>query len=770
MIRLREYLVRLLMTLAVMIGATQTGVLFACNPEPGPQHFMKIDPKPLPPSLTVGYFEVFNTLNGLPHNSIRSILAGVDFTLVGTDGGGLLVFQGGGWKSLTPTSKPVFPSLTVNALCRTAEGHILAGTPEGLVRVRYEDDTFLVEMMKIGQAPSTNILLLKPVGDKVLIGTDRGAGYLEGTAVTWLKPEPGAIITGVSAGIEAAGTTWFGSSVGLMKAQGEQLFLETSDQQQKHGWVQSLLALSKGYLIGGAKGLFMRDESEERCLMSDIWVSSLYLTAGMNELPGSIPDRRPDVEQLDRLAGLLAQHEKAGPSEALKTYNEQTSWFQNPANWNDPQWEKRCYEMYDKMMQIPELRPELIKIRLPLLKGLWIGTQEDGVLLWSNDGKQRHFTSSNSRLTSNRITAIDGLENGETWIGTQDAGLVRYRSHMFDPTQATQAVYSGKTTVLKLLGERLMVGTEREGLRVYDPVSLECLAHYQPSSVPNFHRRVSGVALDPKGALWVSGDRGVWRFDGSAWQGYDARHGLASDAVRLLEVDADGRVFAVCGSEGMLSEQLYQFDGSRFVGYGKQTVRSFLGMSGKDRSDGLGFLGLQNTYMRSFDLKTASVSLGLYDAENSSDVIDALLATPYYLLFGVSGGKLAIFDGEGFKPVSARGPGMLGRIVFLGRQPGDDLTIVGERQAVTFDGENFKPLPSTSAMGTTLKLLCAAYDDLSPSNIWVGYASGHSGGVALQQGAGWLPLSTPRPVERVAIFEPFVFMATAEGVSRRAKR
>ena len=47
-------------------------ILSACNPEPGPQHFPTLS---VPPArITTGYFSIYNGLNGLPCNDIRSIL------------------------------------------------------------------------------------------------------------------------------------------------------------------------------------------------------------------------------------------------------------------------------------------------------------------------------------------------------------------------------------------------------------------------------------------------------------------------------------------------------------------------------------------------------------------------------------------------------------------------------------------------------------------------------------------------------------------------
>ncbi|HNV72917.1 MAG TPA: hypothetical protein PKO06_24625, partial [Candidatus Ozemobacteraceae bacterium] len=116
------------------------------------------------------------------------------------------------------------------------------------------------------------------------------------------------------------------------------------------------------------------------------------------------------------------------------------------------------------------------------------------------------------------------------------------------------------------------------------------------------------------------------------------------------------------------------------------------------------------------------------------------------------------------------GPGRIGTPVFLGRQPGDDLTIVGESHGVTFDGEHFKPLPSMAPLGITAKLTCAVFDDLNPANLWVGFSAASEGGVALQQGAGWLSFPLPAAVRHVAVSEPFLFLATTREVVRRAKR
>ena len=114
-------------------------ILYACNPEPGPQHFFKVVAPTAPPIIKVGKFEVFNSLNGLPANEIRCLLLDGDRVLVGTDGKGLMILSNKESQAMNPGSSQPFPAKTVTTLNRSSEGTILAVTPEGLVEIRCRD-------------------------------------------------------------------------------------------------------------------------------------------------------------------------------------------------------------------------------------------------------------------------------------------------------------------------------------------------------------------------------------------------------------------------------------------------------------------------------------------------------------------------------------------------------------------------------------------------------------------------------------------------------
>jgi hypothetical protein len=73
----------------------------------------------------------------------------------------------------------------------------------------------------------------------------------------------------------------------------------------------------------------------------------------------------------------------------------------------------------------------------------WIGTARAGVFLLSPDGLDEihHFTVENSPLFSDNIVAIQILDNGEVFIGT-DKGILVYKSNATPPVETLDDVYA----------------------------------------------------------------------------------------------------------------------------------------------------------------------------------------------------------------------------------------------------------------------------------------------------------------------------------------
>ncbi|MBF0501757.1 MAG: hypothetical protein HQM09_16585 [Candidatus Riflebacteria bacterium] len=750
----------------------------ACDPEPGPQHF--VSPSIENPPLSTGYFEVHNTLNGLPCNQIRCLsTASEGPLLVGTDGGGLMVYENNSWLSFSPTSTPPFPAKTVSTVIEEAGNTWLAGTPDGLVRISHKNGWSFEKILLQGPL-SRNILFLSKDHEDLLAGTDNGAGAIGGNMEMPFRMADGMLVTGFSCGTPWKESQLFGGGQGVFRVQSESLFPLRPDNIDL-GWVQAFAKLGEILLIGGSKGLFRLDKTEAvTTALPDVWITALGAMPGLTDIPSDQPNHSLDVNEMKSFFDMAvaspslsgAVVESGEYKKIMDRIEAMLPWFNNPANYSSPDWPKKSNEYFELMEEVAKFAGKPVAA-VPLLKGVWIGMQEDGLILYSTDGQRRHFTRENSKLPSNRISAITTDDTGETWIGTTDAGLLRYCKYKLSDNKAQVTVWSGEVQVLKNVADRLFIGTKANGLLVFDPRTLEQKGSYSSLTHPGFHKRVTGLTLDPKGSLWVSGDAGVWRIDASGVKGFGVKDGLSSGTIEAIESDADGRIFAVgqpTNGKGFLSEQIMQFDGTHFISYSRDNVKAILELPPASAAQGLKGLGLRDTYVRNFDVKHASMSLALYEKPDVLVHANALLGITAYLLIGTREGQLAIFDGEGFKPLSKNGPGIFGPIIGLARRPNGDHLIIGEQGIVLFNGENYTKIPQlASPSGAIWQDLTA--DDLNTDLFWAAFRTegGKDGGVALYQNGGWQMFPHPTPVKKVAVADPYIFLAEPTKVIRRLK-
>lgn len=753
------------------------GIAWSCNPEPGPQHFIKpVMPVPTPPPITTGYFEVHNTLNGLPCNQIRCLrIVSPNLVLVGTDGGGLMVWENNSWTSFSPTSTPPFPARTVSAIVSNSADSWLAGTPEGLIRIQHESG-WTFETVPVEGPLSRNLLFLAKQGETLFAGSDNGAGVIRGASSSAFRNGEGMLTTGFSCGIFWKEALLFGGGQGVFQKQGDALF-PFRPEGKDFGWTQAFSVLGANLLIGGSKGLFRVQQTGVTPVLPDVWVTALGAWSGLTDIPTDQPDRSCDLKAMESLFASQGAMVGSSPiSESLRNNMSQLEamlpWFQNPANYSNPDWAARSagfFELSNKIYaELPGQATSSTPAVAPLLKGLWIGMQEDGVILYSTDGQRRHFRRENSKLPSDRVTAIAVDDSGETWIGTADAGILRYRKQVFSRDNASTTLWTGEAQLLKIVGDRLFIGTKMNGLLVFDPRTLQQVGSYNSAAPMGFHRCVTGLTLDSKGRLWVTGDAGVWCIDEAGAKGYGIKEGIPSTRLETIDSDADGRVFVAGGMTGGLSAQVAQFNGNRFISYTRDNVKGILGLSAASATQGLKGLGLLDTYMRNFDVKHSAVALALYEKPDMQLSVSALLGLSSYLLIGTREGQLAIFDGEGFKPLSSKGTGLLGPIVGLARLPNGDHVIAGQQKIVLFDGENYTKTPSHPSQNAALWQDLTT-DDLNPDIFWAAYQIDAKGGVALYQNGCWQVFPHDKPVKKVAVADPYIFLAEPAGVIRRLK-
>ncbi len=759
----------LLVVSLIMHGGFQHA--FSCDPEPGPHHFQKLEIKisPPPPPLLSGFFEVFSVSNGLPCDNIRALLCQGPVVFAGSDGGGLMMFRGGSWQAFNPSSNPPFPAGTVNSIVAgPEEGTVYAGTPAGVVRIKgFLEGQPLFELLPLSGTKSRNFLSLCQGKNALLAGSDCEGGRIAGNAFLPIPPAGESLFTGFGSVAIWKEAILFGTSLGLLQETGNSLVpLRFPDVEL--GWVQALFPATGTLYLGANSGCYRMDANASQPveLLPGIWTTSIAGTPGLATYdfpPGDESDllgfglRRAGLgsETMNQLASMGNNLEKQ-----IQDLEPLRLWLTNPANFQKPDFSQKGWYFLEKTGEILakafQVDNTFVNPLTALIKGLWIGTQNAGVVFFAEDGIRRNFTSENSKLPSNSVTAIACRESGETWIGTAQAGILRYRA--LEVPESRQ-VWAGAAKVLRAFGP-LFIGTSDQGLLVMNPTSFEIEGQYNPSTVKGFHRSVTAVEKDGLGRLWVGGDKGVWMLDDRGWHSFGMKEGLPSEKVQAMAA-RDTRVYAAVEGEGPICARVAYFNGISFVAYSAENLDAIFQMSPASASEALEALGLLNTYGRSFDVKNAPAGIAKYRNATSTRQITAMLDTPPYLLIGSNEGLLVIFDGENFKPLSDKGTGSLGGLAGFGRRGNGDLLLTGRDRILTFDGKKFTQIPNLpcSANPTSFSM-----DDMNPDAFWIGYESQSQGGIALFQGTSWKMLPQPKPVKAIAVSFPNVFFATPQGV------
>ena len=238
---------------------------------------------------------------------------------------------------------------------------------------------------------------------------------------------------------------------------------------------------------------------------------------------------------------------------------------------------------------------------------LWLGTEEglvrfDGVRFTVFD------RSNTPQLQSSVILALLTDREGNLWIGTRGAGLLRYRQGQFSAYTTRQGLSSD--AVLALCEDsqgKLWIGTDDGGLNSFS----EGRFQRYTTSDGLLSNAIFTLAADSHGSLWIGTHNGLNRIKAGRITAFTTLNGLPNNDIRSLHVGRDGALWVGTNGGGLarLREGTTVATYSTRDGLSSNIVRSLLEDSDGDLWVGTGGGGLNRFRNGSFAAYNSAMGL-----------------------------------------------------------------------------------------------------------------------------------------------------------------
>jgi diguanylate cyclase (GGDEF)-like protein/PAS domain S-box-containing protein len=361
----------------------------------------------------------------------------------------------------------------------------------------------------------------------------------------------------------------------------------------------------------------------------------------------------------------------------------------------------------DGVLRHEPLGSELIWSLLGARDGsVWIGTEGAGLVRWK-DGAYRRFTTKDG-LPGNEVRALLEDRDGNLWVGTNH-GLGRLSEGRWTRLGRAQGLSSDLVrSVHEDRDGSLWIGFYGAGLSRLRDGELASLS-VRDGLV---HDLAWGIAETPDGGLWVSTHGGVSRRRDGEWTSYRKADGLSDDITRSLLVDRRGTLWA--GSNHGVS----RFEGGRWASLLAGGLRGKVVQSIHESRDGSLWFGTWDGLVR---LREGKVSTFTVD-DNSFNEIRAIHEDRRGTLWLGTSGGLARFDGLRIvphAPARAFAPSSVEAI----HEDADGVLWFGTDGAglLRLEGETWTPIESRDGLfdDTVFHIL---EDDLG--QLWLGSSRG----------------------------------------------
>lgn len=490
-------------------------------------------------AITQYIHDVFKAEEGLPENSVQSVLHardgylwfgtqeglarfdGVHFTVfdkkntpamkindiwtlyedrsgtlwVGTDGCGLLKYDKGQFVSVTAAVGLTDNSI-VWALLQDRKGALWIGTKDdGLFR--FDHGKFDAYTSRNGLPSNVITSLAEDRQGKLWIGTYGGLVSFDGSHFQTYSPESGLnnpVVRAVY--VDHAGLLWIGTDGGINLLRNGSFTKYTHDQ----GLVSDLV----------------RDIREDRD--GNLWIAT---DNGLSRFHNGVFS---NMTQSDGLSGenLYCVYEDREGSLWVGTNGGGVNRFRDGVFTTFTAKEGVYDSVVWSMIQDTD-------------GSLWIGTNGGGLVHYKN-GVSTTYTMANG-LSSDNVRSVYQDRSGNVWIGTGGGGLDLFQNGTFKVFHTADGLSSDFIRVIfQDRDGNLWIGTDGGGL-----------SRYRDGQFTTFNSKnglsndfIRPIAQDQKGNLWI-GTRGggLISYKDGKFKTYSVKDGLSSDQLLSIYIDAD---------------------------------------------------------------------------------------------------------------------------------------------------------------------------------------------------------------------------------------
>lgn len=434
--------------------------------------------------------QIWQTENGLPQNTVHSILQSRNgYIWVGTEGG-LARFDGVRFAVFNTQNTPALKSNNIRMLAETRDSLWIA-TADGIARL--QNGRFSAFGIADG-LPSNNVWSLSEdqVGSLWAVTAD-GVARFAGNRFQQYAIRDAALVTGAIAASND-GTVWIGTRSGLRAVNKTRSAEWRTHNRLSNNDIEQLLIDGNGTRwVGTANGLYEIKDGEAKGYTTKNGLPANRITAVYEDR-----DRTVWVGTDGGLTTIVA-----GTVVPLSANDSLTS---------------------ETILSITQDREG----------NIWIGTASSGL----NILRPQRFTTYTARngLPDDLVRCIFQDHQGVIWIGTNAGGLARYEDGKFSNLTTRDGLASD---VILALAEdadgTLLVGTP-DGLNRIRGGSISLLT--SADGLPDDF--VRSILAGRDGQLWIGTRRGLARLKDGRFTIYGKADGLGSDLVGAMLDDSHG--------------------------------------------------------------------------------------------------------------------------------------------------------------------------------------------------------------------------------------